>query len=91
MNNLKDLALRARNRLLNKGLRDTYTSANTISCSNMNFFNNNRKDSCNESNGPFKYLLREDKIMTMSPEDRERFILNSIRQYQEEKKNRNVI
>ena len=91
MNNLKDLAVRAKNRLLNKGLRETYTNANTISCTNMNFFNNDRRDNCNENSGPFKYLLREDRIMSMTPEDRERLILNTIRQYQEEKKNKNVI
>ncbi len=88
MNNLKDLANRARNRLLNKGLRDTYSNANAICCSNMNFFNRNNKnkdENKQENESPFKYLFKEDIMMSMSPEDKERFLLNAIRKYQEEK------
>lgn len=86
MNNLKDLANRAKNRLLNKGLRDTYSHANAIACNNMNmnFFNDkNKRDKTNES--PFKYLLHEDEKMDIAPEAQERYLLNSIRKYLEEK------
>ncbi len=86
--NLKDLANKAKNRLLNKGLRDTYSNANVLSCTSMNFFNQD-KDNVKEihkSENPLKYLLREDKMMSITSEDKERLILNSIRKYQEEKR-----
>ncbi len=88
MSDLKSLALKAKNRLLSKGLRDTYSHANVLTGVNMN--NNNERiinERSNVSESPFKYLLREDKMMTMTPSEKERFILNSIRIYQQEKRN----
>lgn len=85
MSDLKSLALKAKNRLLSKGLRDTYTHAKVLSNMNMNNRqHDNKKDNTSES--PFKYLLREDKMMTMTASEKERFILNSIRIYKEERR-----
>ena len=91
MNSLKEIAVKAKSRLLNKGLRDSYFSLNNynnsttaISLNNTNnFFNKNNNE--NEKRKTLNYLMREDKLMCMSKEDREKYILDSIRKYQEEK------
>ncbi len=86
MSNLKDLANRARNRLLNRGLRETVAKAGAISVNNMNFFNDNKNKKESENvQSPFKYLLNEDKLMDISPEAKERYLLDTIRKYLEDK------
>lgn len=92
MNSLKNLAYKAKSRLMNKNLRDTYSSANasSIAVNNFNFYNNEED---NQSNfvSPFKYLLREDKLLAMSREERERYILKCIQNYQNDKYSRKNI
>ena len=88
MNTLKDIAIKAKNRLLNKGLRESYATLNNYNSSyatlNNNFFEKNKVE--NNKNKTLLWLVREDKLMRMSNEDRERYILESIRKYQEEKR-----
>ncbi len=86
MSDLKSLAMKAKSRLLSKGLRETYSHANVLKNLNMNNNQDMTKRTENTSESPFKYLLREDKMMTMTADEKERFILNSIRIYQQEKR-----
>ena len=90
MNSLKKIALRAKNRLLNKGLRDTYSSANVMYGNNMMFNNNNNwRRNNNDTDSPLKYLFKNERMLNMPANDRERFILDTIRKYQEEKHKQN--
>ncbi len=88
MSNLKDLANRAKSRLLNKGLRDTYSNANIANYGNMNFLNGDVDSIKNNTKreSQFKYLLRENRMMGMTSDDKERFILDTIRKYHEDKR-----
>lgn len=88
MSNLKDLASKAKNRLLSRGLRDTYSGAAVINSNMMNFNQKQNYDSReNQMNNesPVKFLLRDNLMMNMSTTQKERYILDTIRRYQEQK------
>lgn len=87
---LKTLALRAKNRLLNKGLRDTYSNANIKVINNKdNEFVEKVKtvlDKEDAMTNPLKYLMDEQRMMRMDPRARERYLLETIEKYQEAKR-----
>ena len=87
---LKSLALRAKNRLLNKGLRDTYSNANIKVIDNRDDeFVSKVKDVLDKEDAmtnPLKYLMDEHRMMRMDPKARERYLLETIERYQEAKR-----
>lgn len=87
---LKNLALRAKNRLLHKGLRDTYSNANIKVISNRDQdFVDKVKDVLKKEDSltnPIKYLMDEQRLIKMDPRARERYLLETIEKYQSAKK-----
>ena len=87
---LKTLALRAKNRLLNKGLRDTYSNANikVISTKDSEFVDKVKDvlDKEDAMTNPLKYLMDEQRMMKMDPRARERYLLETIERYQSAKR-----
>ena len=83
---LKTLAMRAKNRLINKSLRNTYSNVDIkiINDNDENFYNK-VKDIVNEKEfvyNPIKRLMDNDRMMKMSPRERERYLLETIEKYQ---------
>ena len=83
---LKTLAMRAKNRLINKSLRNTYSNVDIkiINNNDENFYNK-VKDIVNEKEfvyNPIKRLMDNDRMMKMSPRERERYLLETIEKYQ---------
>ena len=83
---LKTLAMRAKNRLINKSLRNTYSNVDIkiINDNDENFYNK-VKDIVNEKEfvyNPIKRLMDNDRMMRMSPRERERYLLETIEKYQ---------
>lgn len=84
---LKTLAMRAKNRMINKNLRDTYSNATVkiITKNDDNFTQKvrelvtNEEDICN----PFKKLMDESKLMNLDEKGRERYLFETIEKYQE--------
>lgn len=87
---LKALALRAKNRLLNKGLRDTYSNANfKVINKRDNDFVEKVKDVMEKEDAvtnPLKYLMDEKRLMNLDPRARERYLLETIEKYQAARK-----
>ena len=87
---LKSLALRAKNRLLNKGLRDTYSNANikVIDKRDDEFVNRVKEvlDKEDALTNPLKYLMDEQRLMRLDPKARERYLLETIERYQNARK-----
>lgn len=98
MSNLKDLALRAKNRLLYKGLRESYSNANVL-YSGMNFFDNKhhkKQKEEEEESTTFKNMISEEILLNIPEEHRQKYLLQCIQKYQEERYNntsklRNII
>ncbi|MBO5022258.1 MAG: hypothetical protein J6C53_02130 [Clostridia bacterium] len=87
---LKTLALRAKNRLLNKGLRDTYSNANIKIINNKDeeFVDKVRQvlDKEDAMTNPLKYLMDESRLLKLDPMARERYLLETIERYQSAKR-----
>lgn len=87
---LKTLALRAKNRLLNKGLRDTYSNANikVINNKDSEFVEKVKTvlDKEDAMTNPLKYLMDEQRMMRMDSRARERYLLETIERYQQAKR-----
>ncbi len=87
---LKALALRAKNRLLNKGLRDTYSNANIKVINNRDeeFVEKVRDvlDREDAMTNPLKYLMDESRLLKLDPKARERYLLETIERYQNAKR-----
>ena len=87
---LKSLALRAKNRLLNKGLRDTYSNANIKIINNKDeeFVDKVRQvlDKEDAMTNPLKYLMDESRLLKLDPMARERYLLETIERYQNAKR-----
>lgn len=83
---LKTLAMRAKNRLINKNLRNTYSNVDIkIISDNDEAFYKKVKEIVNEEEfvyNPLKRLMDNDKMMSMSPQERERYLLSTIEKYQ---------
>ena len=72
---IKMLAAKAKNRLMNKNLRNTYNNANIkVITDNDEDFYNKVKDMLNEEEfieNPLKRLMDDNKLMKMNPQQRE--------------------
>lgn len=86
-NILKMLANKAKNRLINKNLRNTYSNVDIkIITRNDDNFYNKVKEIMDEKTyvcNPLKRLMDEDKLMKMDARARERYLLETIEKYQE--------
>ncbi len=84
---LKMLANKAKNRLINKNLRNTYSNVEVkIITKNDDNFYNKVKEIMNEETyvcNPLKRLMDEDKLMKLDARGRERYLLETIEKYQE--------
>ena len=82
---IKMLAAKAKNRLMNKNLRKTYNNANIkVITDNDEDFYNKVKDMLNEEEfveNPLKRLMDDNKLMKMTPQQRERYLLETIEKY----------
>ena len=86
MNNaLKNLAIRAKNRLLNKNLRNTYSNAEIkiIEQDDQSFYDKVKEVLSNQDTvcNPLKYLMDESKMLSMDANGRERYLLQTIERY----------
>ena len=84
---LKALAMKAKNRMINKNLRNTYSNIDVkIINNNDEEFYNKVKEIMDEEDyvwNPLKRLMDDDKMMRMDPRGRERYLLETIEKYQE--------
>ncbi len=87
---LKALAMKAKNRLINKELRNTYANTNVriIDHNDQGFYDKvkeiitNDVDICN----PLKRLMDENKLMNLDARGKERYLLDTIEKYQQARK-----
>ncbi len=83
---LKALATKAKNRLINKNLRNTYSNIDIkIISENDEAFYNKVKEIVNEEEfvyNPIKRLMDEDKMSRMTPREKEKYLLETIEKYQ---------
>ena len=81
---LKTLAMKAKNRMINKELRSN-TNVRVIDHHDEGFYNKvkelmtNDIDICN----PLKRLMDENKLMNLDARGKERYLLETIEKYQE--------
>ena len=82
---LKILANRAKNRLMNKSLRDTYSNASIkIINNNDDKFYNKVKEMLSEDKNiinPIKRLMDESKLIKMNSLQREKYLFETIVKY----------
>ena len=82
---LKILANRAKNRLMNKSLRDTYSNASIkIINNNDDKFYNKVKEMLSEDKNitnPIKRLMDESKLIKMNSLQREKYLIETIVKY----------
>lgn len=82
---LKSLALRAKNRLLNKGLRDSYSNANIkiIDNNDEEFFAKAKAVIEDESKAynPLKYLMDDNILLKLDDRGREKYLFETIEKY----------
>ena len=83
---LKTLAMKAKNRMINKNLRNTYsnTSIKIIDKYDKNFFDKVKEIIVNDEDitNPLKKLMDDNKLMNLDPRGRERYLLETIEKYQ---------
>lgn len=91
MNELKYLALKAKTRLLNKGLRNTYSTAISNEINNKQDLKNMQVSTIDSEINPIKYMLDERRMISMDTSARERYLLETIRNYQEAKNKNNKL
>lgn len=84
---LKNLALRAKNRLLNKNLRNTYSNADIkiIDKNDEDFYQRVKAvlSDDNKSTNPMKHLMDDSKLLSLDANGRERYLLETIGKYRE--------
>ena len=82
---LKILANRAKNRLMNKSLRDTYSNASIkiISNNDDKFYNKVKKMLSEDKDiiDPIKRLMDESKLVKMNSFQREKYLFDTIAKY----------
>lgn len=82
---LKTLAMRAKNRMINKNLRDTYSNADIkiISTNDEKFDQKVREilASGEDIHNPIKKLMDESKFMKLDERGRERYLFETIERY----------
>ncbi len=84
---LKALALKAKNRMINKNLRNTYCGVDVkiINNNDENFYNK-VKEIMNEDTyvcNPLKRLMDDNKLLKLDARGKERYLLETIEKYQE--------
>ena len=83
---LKTLAMKAKNRMINKNLRNTYsnTSVKIINKYDQDFVDKVKEIMVNDEDiiNPLKKLMDEKKLMNLDPHGRERYLLETIEKYQ---------
>ena len=86
---LKNLAMRAKNRLLNKNLRNTYSNAEIkiIDNNDEEFYSKVKQVISTEhmACSPMKYLMDDSKLLTLDSQGRERYLLQTIQKYKQAK------
>lgn len=86
---LRNLAIRAKNRLLNKNLRNSYSTAEIkiINREDNDFYNRVKElTHQNETiSNPLKYLMDNEKLLSLDPNARERYLFQTIEKYREAK------
>ena len=86
---LKNLAIRAKNRLLNKNLRNTYSTAEIkiIDRQDNDFFNRVKELTANNHtiSNPLKHLMDDSILLSLDPKGRERYLFQTIEKYREAK------
>lgn len=84
---LKTLAMKAKNRMINKNLRNTYsnTSIKIIDSYDKGFYEKVKEMMVNDEDifNPLKRLMDEDKLMKLDSRGRERYLLETIEKYQQ--------
>ena len=82
---LKIMANRAKNRLLNKSLKDTYPNVSIkIISNNDDKFYNKVKEMLNKNKNvtnPIKLLMDENKLIKMNSLQREKYLFETINKY----------
>ena len=86
---LKTLAMKAKNRMINKNLRNGYSvsSVKIINENDDEFYNKVKeimKEDCDTYN-PLKRLMDENKLMSLDVRSREKYLLETIEKYQKAK------
>ena len=83
---LKTLAMKAKNRMINKNLRNTYSNTNVkiIDKYDKNFYDKVKEMMVNNEDilNPLKRLMDDNKLMNLDPRGRERYLLETIEKYQ---------
>ncbi len=86
---LKTLAMKAKNRMINKSLRDTYSNANIkiISTNDQAFYDKVKEIVNNDEYvlNPLQRLMDQDKMLKMDARAKERYLLETIEKYQKAK------
>lgn len=84
---LKHLAMRAKSRMLNKNLRDTYSNVNVkIIKKEDEKFDQKVRDLLEKGEdifNPIKQLMDEKKLLTLDERGRERYLFETIERYNE--------
>lgn len=84
---LKNLAMRAKNRLLNKNLRNTYSNAEIkiINNDDEEFYSKVKEVISKEETvcNPMKYLMDDSKLLSLDAAGRERYLLQTIQKYKQ--------
>ena len=79
---LKNLAMRAKNRLLNKNLRTTYSNASfkTIDSKDDAFYAKVKKVVSNEDSicNPIKFLMDDNLLLSLDERGKERYLLQTV-------------
>lgn len=87
---LKTLALRAKNRMINKNLRDTYngSSVKIIDNQDVKFMEKVKELVLNEQDlhNPISKLMDEKVLMNLDARARERYLFETIDKYQQARK-----
>ena len=87
---LKTLAMKAKNRMINKNLRNGYSlSSVKIITETDNIFYDKVKEIMNKDQdtyNPLKRLMDENKLMNLDVRSREKYLLETIEKYQRAKK-----
>lgn len=84
---LKALALKAKNRMINKNLRATYANTNVkiINNQDVGFYNKVKEMIATDRDvsNPLKRLMDEKRLMNLDARGREKYLLETIEKYQE--------
>ena len=84
---LKTLAMKAKNRMINKNLRTTYANSSVKIIDNYDkgFYDKVKEIMTTDEDifNPLKRLMDENKLMKMDEVGRERYLLETIEKYQQ--------